>query len=348
MKQIIFHHPHRAAPDEPLPEHPAFREWECYVGTIIPASGDYEYFVEEAFRLYAAIESFGLENIWILHWAGKGQGTAMNLSSLKWKNMEELLESGAEIYGAKPGRAHGSQERNIVDDYCTFQTFAKYAGRVTGLGGFYDIDVEESSMDRTLKEISEKGGNRALLKRRFAKIPLIELDLTDWEPGTSANFMMVGGDPWALIEAEGLPEAYLVQEHVTMEYEYRFFVIGGKLVAGAGCLVELSPLDNRGERFDPRIRRTRFNADGDDDPKFGGVTRYEERPDIVERFKGFAAEVVDSMTEEHPYIDRYVIDVALNSEGEPLLIEFNNESNSGFYAIDPIHITQALAELFKS
>lgn len=121
-----------------------------------------------------------------------------------------------------------------------------------------------------------------------------------------------------------------------MRYEYRTFIIGQKPVTGAGCFDDFSPLDNEGLAFDTRVREYRFA----DVP--GPL---ESRPDIVKTLVDFAWKVADELTAEMPYLDRYVIDTALDENGCPLVIELNGESNAGFYACRPELITEALANL---
>lgn len=344
-RQWIFSNPHRSAPAQELPENPAFETWADIMGAIVPSEGDFEYFVEEAYRLHSAVTSFGKDNIWIAHHAGEHNGRARNIVTQEWKETQQLEEEGAGRYGAVPGSAHSGLAHNFIDDYGMFETFKKNAGRVVGFGGFNDMgDDETSSMDEVIAKIVENGGKAGLLKRRRAKLPLIPINLENWEPGDSPTSIMSDEDVWSLINDEGLTNAYLVQERVTMKYEYRFFVVGGKLITGAGCLVEFSPLDNRGDAFDSRMRKTRFGAYDSDAPDAEGVSPIEDRDDILDTYKVFAQQVAAQMTEELPQANRYVLDVALGADNQPLIVEFNSESNAGFYACVPQLITDAIVQ----
>ena len=48
---------------------------------------------------------------------------------------------------------------------------------------------------------------------------------------------------WTLVREEGRPEAFLLQDGIEMQYEYRLFVVNGKIIAGAGCIEEFTPYD---------------------------------------------------------------------------------------------------------
>lgn len=129
---------------------------------------------------------------------------------------------------------------------------------------------------------------------------------------------------------------FLVQQWVPMTYEYRFFVVDGKLVSGAGCVEEFTPFNHVGVfPFDPQMRALRGNgiaAHGDTD--------VEMREDLVQRYTDFATEVVRTLP---AHMNTVVFDVALNADtGEPLIVEFNTLPNSGLYASDVYAVYRAL------
>lgn len=129
---------------------------------------------------------------------------------------------------------------------------------------------------------------------------------------------------------------FLVQQWVPMTYEYRFFVVDGKLVSGAGCVEEFTPLNHIGvSPLDPQMRALRGNgiaAHGD--------TSVEVREDLVQRYLEFAAEVVKTLP---AHMSTTVFDVALNADTrKPLIVEFNTLPNSGLYASDVYAVYRAL------
>jgi hypothetical protein len=332
-QQWIMTNPRREPPSKPMPSHPIFETWEKFIGAIGPGEGDYENFVEEAFRLHAAVTSFGPENIWLAEYKGEKTRHAKNIVTGNWKPVEALTRAGANTYGALLGNRHAGWSQNPIDDYCTLETFKKNAGRITGIGGFNDLDEETSSMSAVLNDIKESGANRALLKRRHAKLPLISVTLDNWNPENSIMSYLDPDEGWGLINDEGVRNAYLVQEVIPMRYEYRFFVINGAIVTGAGCVEELTPMDNDGEIFDSRMREYR---------NYDCSSPVESREDLLDRFILFAKKVVDELVVECPEITRYVLDVALGKNDEPVIVEFNGESNAGFYACQPERVTEAL------
>lgn len=335
--QWIVCNPDRTPPSTPLPKHPAFDTWERYIaGYLRRGDGDFEYFVEEAFRLHSAVTSFGEGNIWLWHVVGTQAGQAQNLATNQWKPVDELVKAGASRYGALPGNSHMPWTTNGVDDYCVLETFKKNSGRVTGIGGFNDLTDESSSMEETLKLIKEAGATNALLKRRHAKLPLLPMNLESWTAGDSVMSALDPESGWGLINDEGVKDAYLVQEVIPMTYEYRFFVINGHAVTGAGCVEEFTPLDNKGEDFDSRMREHR---------SYECPSPVESRPDILAKYDGFVQRVIAEMLLERPDLNRYVLDVALGKNDEPVIVEFNSESNSGFFACRPVRVTAALAKL---
>lgn len=331
--QWIVSNPRRTPPSTPLPSHPAFETWERFIGEIVPGDGDYEYFVEEAFRLHSAVTSFGPESIWLSHFHGDKAGQAQNLVTKEWRDVESLISSGVSRYGAVPGNSHSPWNNNGVDDYCVLETFKKNSGRITGIGGFNDNSDDSSSMENTLKLIKESGAPKALLKRRHAKLPLLSVNLEDWQSEDSVMSALDPDSGWGLINDEGIKDAYLVQEVIPMTYEYRFFVINGKLVTGAGCVEEFTPLDNTGEDFDARMREHR---------SYECPSPVEVRPDLLAQLFGFAKKVVAEVSVERPDFDRYVLDVALGKNNEPVIVEFNSESNAGFFACRPVLVTETL------
>lgn len=127
-------------------------------------------------------------------------------------------------------------------------------------------------------------------------------------------------------------DGFLIQEWVPMTYEYRFFVVDGQLVSGAGCVEEFTPLDRIGNSpFDPQIRRTRGNGVASD-----ADSAVELRPDLVRRYRSFLSPIAGALPSE---MGTVVVDVALDAgTDKPLIVEFNTLPNSGLYASD-VHRT---------
>lgn len=131
---------------------------------------------------------------------------------------------------------------------------------------------------------------------------------------------------------------FLVQQWVPMTYEYRFFVVDGKLVSGAGCIEEFTPFNHVGVYpLDPQMRARRGN----------GIAAHEDtlvevREDLVQRYLEFATEVTKTLPAN---MNTVVFDVALNADtGDPMIVEFNTLPNSGLYASDVYAVYRALVQ----
>ena len=329
-RQWLINYPARKAPMEKLPEHPVFDTWRKHVGPILPNDGDYEHFAEEAFRLHAALQSFGLRNSWLHHQWGDYQGKAFNIATGECRPADELKAEGAAVYGAQPSFHHRVLAGEPADNYAPLRAFQRNAGRYVELGGFNT--EQEDDFDLVFQRMYERGIRKALLKRRHRKSPLLEVDLKTWKSEASVIRAMIDDDAgWSLINDEGVRAAYLVQEYVPMRYEYRTFIIGHTPVTGAGCVEEFTPLDNSGEAFDDMLREARSQG-----------TILEKRPDVRDTLLEFSKDVAEQIAIESPGIGGYTLDTALDQNGNPLVIELNGHLNAGFFASQPQRITDAL------
>jgi hypothetical protein len=124
-----------------------------------------------------------------------------------------------------------------------------------------------------------------------------------------------------------------VQGFTPMRFEYRFFIVDGLPVTGAGCITAHTPANHRWEPFDTRVQEHRG------DPTSPVI----EDGALVRRLTTFAASVAKQWMAERPELGTAVIDVALDEHDEPLVVEFNGILNAGLYASDPRAVTVALA-----
>lgn len=334
-QQWLVNYPAREAPSQQLPPHPAFSVWKRHIGPVVPAGGDYEYFVEEAFRLHAALESFGTGNCWMHHQWGEHRGYAFNLVTGKKRSADELQAEGALSYGAQPSGHHWALAGEAADDYAPLMSFQRNSGRYVELGGF--ASGQNDDLNLVFERMYERGIRKALLKRRYRKNPLLEVDLNKWKNLGSVTHAMVDDEAgWTLINDEGRSGVYLVQEFIQMRYEYRSFVINHQPVTGAGCVEEFTPLDNTGESFDDRVREVRSSE-----------SAVESNPQVKDILLDFTRRVASEIAEERPEIGGYTLDTALDSEGNPLVIELNGHLNAGFFASQPVRITEALSASAK-
>lgn len=297
--------------------------------------GDYEEWIEQTYRLMAAIDAFGEENVWIIK--GSESNSALNLAT-----GETLIEGKATkdfiIYGSQPKNIYyrKTQEgERAADFYATTDVFAKFANRKFYVCGFgLDDESEGVNIVDAVLTLHAENVRRIIVKNTKAKKGFWDIVLPDDLTADSAYRLLFDELDWALIREEGNPHGFLVQEYAPMFYEYRFFVVNHQLTTGAGCIEENTPLNNS-EPFDPWFRKMR---------KDGGspLVCDEKMRDVL---KCFAQRIVDYTKESENKCQNYVIDVAVDVYGNPLMIERNAMLNSGFYASDPSLITAVLRGL---
>lgn len=138
---------------------------------------------------------------------------------------------------------------------------------------------------------------------------------------------------WTFVRLESLPGAVLAQDAIDLTYEYRLFVVDGRVITGAGCIEEFTPLDRRpdGGAFDTRVRRIRGHLHQ------GQPSPVEDRPDIVACLTACGG----TLAAQHG--GTTVIDVGIDAAtSRPVVIELNGIPNSGLYASDPWAVAAAL------
>lgn len=359
-------------PVPPLPAHPTgilaelIATWSRLVEPIAPggADGDFEDWVESAFRLHATLEAFGPEHVRLRFTsrrpnqqdleAGDALVALTNapdaaqardalrhlVSSGRSRRREMFLDAhtGAELTGPQPALldvgivmgTHGAEytrSGEIASDYMTLSTFAQHAGRKLELAGISTEDDHDA--ERAIDRMRAAGVGRIYAKMRESKMLNVII-----EPGATLMDSVDENEGWALVRAAGTRESLLIQEWIPMRYEYRLFIAGTRPVTGAGSLVERTPLDNTGVPFDPYVREHR----NDDGPNHGGAPV--ARPDLVTQYVQFAHDVAAQLATEAPDLTDYVMDVALAADGQPLVIELNACENSGLFASQP-HVFMA-------
>lgn len=141
---------------------------------------------------------------------------------------------------------------------------------------------------------------------------------------------------WLAVRIEGGRDALLGADFVDMRFEYRCFVVDGKVVSSAGCVEEHTPFDADprsvlGPAFQTVLREHRGHLTEDDDPAL-------DQPEIAARLLAFARQVAS----EHR--GTVVIDVALDASRDvPVVVELNELPNSGLFATDPWLVHRALS-----
>jgi hypothetical protein len=62
----------------------------------------------------------------------------------------------------------------------------------------------------------------------------------------------------------------------------------------------------------------------------------------------YAWNVCAQIQQEAPELDAYTLDIALNTQGEPVVIELNPAANSGLYASNAINLFDAIYNYAQS
>lgn len=256
------------------------------------------------------------------------------------------------------------EARHAIDPLLMDETFIKHAGRAITTTTYYDTLFDddfneiaegypEDDLGSVLAQMYEATGpGRAVVKlgRRKTGILLVDLMPTRNEnleqilAGTSDHQM-------GIISLIGQPGAFQVQEWIPMAYEYRFFVVDGKIVTGAGCVEDHTPFD--------RCRAAVAYAQSEKEPYLGWdvlarrdntiqqtagnpSTETIQRPFLIQNeYLPFAEKVASNLHDRD--LGTIVIDVALNElTNKPVVVELNTLPNSGLYASDPSMLAEAL------
>lgn len=315
----------------PLSAHTAAEQelrdlWSRIVSPVTDhGDADYEDFYEQAAKLNAAV-SIGADRIWVdVHdGAPRNAGTGHRTT--------DALASGLRCWGSQATvddwDPRLSVER-LADRHATLTTFQRLAGRTVLLAGFHAPGCREL-VDAVREAAAEHRDGRV-----FVKVNRIKYGIYDFVVSATATdadildllFEHVG---YALMHLEEEPNAFIVQTHTPMEFEYRLFVVDHQVVAGSACVEEFTPLDN--ERvFDVKVRRSRHD-----------VTPVHPRPDLVSLLVEFGRVASEAIRLEQPGLSHYALDVAFDAAGEPLIVELNALLNSGLYALDVDLVFRAL------
>jgi len=327
----------RPAPEE-YPETARTRRlmklWETHVGGgMTDELGDFEDFFEQATRLEAVIATYPLHLIYLTI---QGDRTATNLGTGEAIHVDELGDITRFGLQASVDLALNPHLRNEsdADRYLSWDTFKKFAGRNSDYCGSQADDPTVVDFTDRLFARYQAGERRVFIKSVAAKKGLWDITLPDTITTIQELENFLNDDEqmgWGLASAAGSRHAFAIQDYTPMSYEYRFFVVGHKLVTGAGCVEQHTPLDNNA-RFDTKMVQNRHRSDS---PVLN-------RPDTALKLKDFAAQVVESVKTEHPHVSNYVVDVAMDERGNPLVVEFNSILNSGLYASNMFAVVQAL------
>lgn len=310
--------------------------------------GDREHTLEEAYRWQAVLDLVPDGELWVLQ---ADYETAMSFDDpaeirhirelgrpVVYGMLPRLITHGVRIPGAP--RPTLSTLPEIEDDldvarYLTWPAWPSISHRSTTLCGLMDPTVGDTGRDvrDVVAEMASAGADAVAIKHLTAKRGIARLDLAGVAPdrGSTEKALWSGGDVLeSLLMAADGREVLAVSPWVPMRYEYRLFVADGQVVTGAGCVEEHTPADRRGTAFDAQVRQWRDRR-----------SPVEHRPDIRDQLVAFGREVAAEVVRE-AWVRRFVLDVALDEDDQPVVVEVNGLLNSGLFASAPHAVVRAL------
>lgn len=304
---------------------------------------DFDLFVEDALRMEKAFACWPHERLWVRQLGQPKYGARDNERAVNVGTGEERLLSdlaGAHIWGPIPTTDPEPEMASYVNrqGYSRLTAFKDHAGRFVRLCSALeqgdDGPIDRADVIEALRDAGDSAAVKIVAKDKTAGIGYIHqiASLSDTELWEAFDNCFGEGGEWLTYHFAATRDAYLVQSAVPMHYEYRLFVVDHEVAVGAGCIVDFTPLDSTGLQFDPRVQRVR-------DPRHAIV----EQPDVVERLVEFGRMVARKVREEEPENRSYVLDVALGSNGVPLVVELNSLLNAGLYALSVQMLVEALA-----
>lgn len=303
--------------------------WTTYVGPLEGDGGDYEDFWEQAYRLHAAVTSFGADNIWLFV-PGHRFRQAMHLGTGDLADLATLRH--LPVYGSQPRVGHHSTMEGpqavLADRYGHYRAFTDNAGREAHLCGY---NVPGSDLVERLVQMATQGKTNIFLKVTLLKFGIFRFTLPAGATADDVRAVLREEIDYGMIYLEGRQDMFLVQESVPMFFEYRVFVVNGQAVTGAGAVEEHTPLDNT-RPFNTLVREDR-----------AACSDAEDRPTLVNGLLlPFARIVINQLADEVPELRNYTLDIAVGEDSRPLVVELNSMLNSGFYASSPHLVTDAL------
>jgi hypothetical protein len=296
--------------------------WHQHVSQADPSSdADYEDWVEQAARLKASLAATTDVHLTL---DGRIATSLLTSRSTPITDLAHLAR-----YGADRTTEHlpDLPTDTAADHYYRLQTFHRLAQRAVSLVG-HDSEAERSELVDGVLAMHEQGIRRIIVKVARTKYAIYDLTLPETLTYTQAHTLLSTALGWTMVHLDGRPNAFILQEHVQMEYEYRLFIVGGRPVTGAGCVEEHTPLDNQ-DVFDQKVQQQR------------GKSPVVTAPGVVAALVDFGEQAAVQLGAEEPRLTSYVLDVAMG-KGGPLMVECNALRNSGLYASQPERVVAAL------
>ncbi len=216
-----------------------------------------------------------------------------------------------------------------VAAYPKTAAFLEAAGRE-----FYVCDAERRQLEDVLTKMHNAGHREVFIKTRF-KEAACRLILPASPEDIWYKTVRGSGLEWFLVQHEGAKDVLFIQGVFEPRHEYRLIVVGDTVATGAGCIEDFTPLDNQGEKFDPRTQEIRNRS-----------SKMENR-NIVDRYVTFAQSFAQVWATEVGPNTMYSLDLALDAiSGDIRVIELNPMTNLGLYACNSADLADTIADVF--
>lgn len=182
-----------------------------------------------------------------------------------------------------------------------------------------------------------QGHSAAVVKHTDRKIGVAKIELSDDIETLTDQLSDAFG--WTLVRISGMPGQFQVSTWLDMRYEYRLFIVEGRVVTGAGCIEEFTPLDHDPDEWllDPWVREVRGNGVSGPD---GADTAPEHRPGLAAWYGHYGAQLAEQLPQGQRTV---VLDLAcVTGREHPVVVELNDLPNAGLYACDADRLARAL------
>lgn len=219
---------------------------------------------------------------------------------------------------------NGGRQVRRVQDYATSPVFLAHVGR-----DFHVCDMTDASVSRAVVALRNAGHARGFVKTRD-KGETSSFDVP--RNGDTGHHLRMGlQDPYVFAIREGDKDCVYVQQAIRPTREYRIFVVGDEIVTGAGCIVEHTPCDGRGDAFDVRVEVDR-----------GSGTIVEDDLTVA-RYVAYAASYARAWATGHGHDMGYALDLCIDADDDTVqVVEMNPLANVGLYAIDADALVDAM------
>ena len=325
----------------------ATARWGDLFGGSVTRDADFEDFHENAAQLFAAIDSG--HPVFAMERHSHAIARTFNTDEAAPDPTEPTLLIGCTIRndpyqaGAANVQWPSAGRGAAASAYWRNPAFARHAGRQVAVAGFPEDallgSTDPNGVIAVMQRLAGAGETSLLLKAigrdKLAAPETVRID--DPQDRRAMASRLIRAFEYTLMSLEGRSEAFLVQEKIAMENEYRVLVVDGVPVAGAGCIHHYCPPYNDGVAFHPAVQRRR--------PWDGSPEPVVEDAALVARYEEAATTIMGDLLAHDPAMTDLTLDLATNEKGDIVVVEANPlTGNWGLYALDYGRVLAAMVE----